>query len=189
MILDLFEKARLVEMYSLGQVAQERVDAVEQLRKLISNPDTAERQLQQLIEKAPWIIYPDWTPLSFNQSLSSTRSNFESWYHANYGQEISASAIENPNKQPDFVLLNHLGRLEIIEIKRPQHALTDQELNRAFNYLTAVKKFINDTTEVRSLFPDVKLTLVCDALKLSPTLDSLIESNPDINRRAWHDLL
>ena len=188
-ILDLFEKARLVEIYSLGQVAQERVDAVEQLRKLISNPDTVERELQQLIEKAPWIIYPDWTPLSFNQSLASTRSNFESWYHANYQQEISTSAIENPNKQPDFVLLNHLGWLEIIEIKRPQYALTDKEFNRAFDYLEAIKKFTDDTDEVRSLFPDVKLTIVCDDLNLSPTLDSLIDSNPAISRRTWHDLL
>ena len=35
LILDLFERASLVEMYSLGQVAQERVGAVEQLRRLV----------------------------------------------------------------------------------------------------------------------------------------------------------
>ena len=80
-ILGLFERARLVEIYSLGQVAQGRVDVIEQLMRLISNRDTMERQLQQLIEGAPWILYPDWTPLSFNQSLATTRRNFESWYH------------------------------------------------------------------------------------------------------------
>ena len=189
MILDLFEKARLVEIYSLGQVAQERVDAVEQLKRLISNTDTVERQLQQLLERAPWIIYPDWTPLSFNQSLASTRSNFESWYLSNCGKEISTSAVENPNKQPDFVLLNHSGQLEIFEIKRPQHALTDEEFERAFAYLTALTKFVDDTDEVRRLFTAVKLTFVCDSLNLSPTLDSLISNNPDVNQRTWHDLL
>ncbi len=188
-ILDLFEKARLVEMYSLGQVAQERVDIVQQLMKLISNPATVERQLQKLIETAPWILYPDWTPLSFNQSLATTRRNFESWYHANYGQEITTSAIDNPKKQPDFIMLNHLGQLEIIEIKRPQHALTDKEFNRAFNYMTAVQTFVKNTAEVRTLFPDVKLILVCNARNLSPTLESLLENNPDINQRTWHDLL
>ncbi len=188
-ILDLFEKARLVEIYSLGQVAQERVDAVEQLKRLISSPDTEERQLQKLIESAPWIIYPDWTPLSFNQSLASTRSNFENWYLANHGKEISTTAVANPRKQPDFVLLNHLGRLEIFEIKRPQHALTDEEFNRAFNYLTAIKKFVDDTDEVRRLFSTVKLTFICDDLKLSPPFVSLIDTNPDVNRRTWHDLL
>ena len=52
-ILGLFEKARLVEIYSLGQVAQERVDAVEQLQKLISNPATVERELQTTPRGSP----------------------------------------------------------------------------------------------------------------------------------------
>lgn len=188
-VLDLFEKARVVEMYSLGQVAHERVSAIEQLKRLVSNPATVERQLQELIEKAPWVIYPDWTPLSFNQSLARTRENFESWYRAKYGEVIVTSAIDNPKKQPDFVMLNHEGRLEIIEIKRPQHAPTDEEFNRAFGYLDAVKKFINDTEEVRNLFPHTKLTLVCDDLNLSAPLDSLVENNPDITRKTWHDLV
>ena len=189
LILDLFEKARLVEIYSLGQVAQERVEAVEHLRTLISDPDTKERQLQRLIERAPWIIYPDWTPLSFNQTLASTRLNFESWYLATYKEKISTSAIDNPNKQPDFVLLNHVGRLEIIEIKRPQHGLRDEEFNRAFGYLTATQKFVDVTSEVKSQFPVVNLTFICDDLSLSPTLDSLIYNNPKISRQTWHELL
>ena len=53
-ILDLFEKARLVEMFSLGQVAQERVEAVESLQHLASDPSTEEHQLQTLVESAPW---------------------------------------------------------------------------------------------------------------------------------------
>ena len=189
MILDLFEKARLVEIYSLGQVAQERVEAVGQLKRLISNPSTEESELQKLLERAPWIIYPDWTPLSFNQSLASTRINFENWYFANYGKEISTSAVENPRKQPDFVLLNHLGRLEIFEIKRPQYKLTNEEFERAFLYLDALTKFVNDTSEVRSQFPAVKLTFVCDDLNLYPQHVRLIETDSNVNRRTWHDLL
>lgn len=188
-ILDLFEKARLVEMYSLGQVARERVEAIEQLRRLVSESSTVERQLQKLVERAPWILFPDWTPLSFNQSLASTRSNFESWYHANYGKEIVTSAIDSPSKQPDFVMLNHGSRLEIIEIKRPQYRLTDVEFNTAFDYLDAIKGFISKTTEVRNLFPTAKLTVVCDGLALSTSLGSVIETNPDVTHKTWHDLL
>ena len=159
MILDLFEKARLVEMYSLGQVAQERVGAIAQLQRLVSSPSTDESQLQKLIETAPWILHHDWTPLSFNQSLASTRSNFQSWYLANYGKEIATSTIDNPSKQPDFVMLNHEGRLEIIEIKRPQHALANEEFDRAFGYLTAVRRFIDNTAVVKESFPEAKLIL------------------------------
>ena len=188
-ILDLFERARLVEMYSLGQVAQERVGAVEQLQRLVSSPSTVERQLQKLIETAPWILHPDWTPLSYNQSLASTRINFQSWYLAKYGEEIVTSAIDNPSKQPDFVMLNHEGRLEVIEIKRPQHALADEEFDRAFGYLTAVREFISETATVRVFFPVAQLTLVCDSLNLDALRANNIRTDPDISHKTWHDLL
>ena len=77
---DLFEKARLVETYALGQVARARVEVVDQLRELISSAETYERSLQELIENAPWVIFSEWTPLSSNQAMSTMRQNFESWY-------------------------------------------------------------------------------------------------------------
>ena len=188
-ILELFDRARLVEIYSLGQVAQERVDAVEQLKGLIANANTQERELQKLLEGAPWIIYPDWTPLSNNQALATTRTNFENWYHTNFQREISTSAIANPTKQPDFVLLNHLGRLEIFEIKRPKHRLTDEEFDRAFNYLTAMRKYVEESDDVKEQFPTVKLTFVCDGLNLSTMQDRLLETDPGVNKQTWHALL
>ena len=63
-------------------------------------------------------------------------------------------------------MLNHVGSLEVIEIKRPKHALTNTEFSRAFGYLTAVRKFIDDTAEVANSFPNAKLTIVCNELNL-----------------------
>ena len=188
-VLDLFEQARLVEMYSLGQVAQERVEAVQQLTDLVSHSSTDEQQLQKLVERAPWIVYPDWTPLSQNQSLSTTRRTFEAWYQATYSQEIVTSAIDNPSKRPDFVMLNHEGRLEIIEIKRPQHALVDDEYGRAFGYLTVLRKFIGENTEVRERFYEARLTIVCDDLNLGPVQADALSNNERITRKTWFDLL
>lgn len=188
-ILDLFEKARLVEIFSLGQVAQERVDAVESLQHLVSDPSTEERQLQTLVENAPWLVHFDWTPLTNNQSLASTRSSFESWYHANHGEEVVTSGISRPTKRPDFVMLNHEGRLEVIEIKRPLHSMSDKEFDRAFGYLEAVDTFINDNESVKRSYPEAKLTIVCDQLGLDDIRGRLVETDPRIGRRTWHDLL
>lgn len=188
-VLDLFEKARLVEMYSLGQVAQERVEVVEQLTSLVSSPSTEEQQLQLLSERAPWILYPDWTPLSRNQALSTTRRTFEAWYQANHGEEIITSAIDNPSKRPDFVMLNHEGRLEIVEIKRPQHSLANDEYGRAFEYLTVLGKFIEENAEVRERFHEARLTIVCDDLQLGPVEADALANNERITRKTWFDLL
>ena len=188
-ILDLFEQARLVEMFSLGQVAQERVDAVESLHHLVTDPSTEENQLQTLVESAPWLVHPDWTPLTNNQSLASTRSNFESWYQANHGKEVVTSAIDRPTKRPDFVMLNHEGRLEVIEIKRPQHSMSDEEFDRAFGYLEAVDTFISANETVKRMYPEARLTIVCDQFGLDDIRGRLVETDPRISRRTWHDLL
>ena len=188
-ILDLFEKIRVVEMYSLGQVAQGRVDSIQQLRELISDPSSDEPQLQKLVENAPWMLFPDWTPLSFNQTLASTRSNFESWYLANRGREISTSTINNPSKRPDFVMLNHGVRLEVVEIKRPRHSLTNQEFSRAFGYLSAMREFVDSSPAVRESFTNVRLTIVCDLLNIGDIERNVIRTDQNVIHRTWHDLL
>ena len=125
-VIELFEKASVVEMYSLGQVARERIDAVKTLKNLIGATSTEELQLQRLIEGAPWILYPDWTPLTRNQPLKVLRDSFAIWYQMNERKEVTTTSIDS-DKRPDFVMINHSGYIEIVEIKRPGHALNDNE--------------------------------------------------------------
>ena len=188
-VLGLFEKASVVEMYSLGQVAKERVESIAQLTRLISDPTTVEMQLQRLIENAPWLLYPDWTPLSSNNSLSRVRTTFESWYKSHYNVEISTSTIGNATTRPDFILLNHRGQIEIVEIKRPRYAITDEEFVRAFDYLIDIEKFIFESTAIRNEF-SANLTIVCDSLEsLRANHISHMQSQSNITHRTWHTLL
>ncbi len=188
-ILDLFEQANLVEIFSLGQVAYERVRVIEQLRKLVSSPSTVERDLQKLIEDAQWILYPDWTPLSKNQTLKTTQKGFESWYHAKYGEEIVTATIRSPQKRADFVMLNHARRLEVIEIKRPKRPMTNQEFITAHEYLSVMREFISDNDEVKQDFSEARLTIVCDELNLNSVSKELIHKASDsITCKTWQDL-
>jgi len=187
-VIELFEKASVVEMYSLGQVARERVDAVETLEKLIGSASTEEYQLQRLIEHAPWILYPDWTPLTRNQPLKSLRAAFATWYQRNKGKEIITTSIGS-NKRPDFLMLNYSGFIEIVEIKRPKHALTDEEYERAFNYHHAVMKFLEENDQLRELFPKVRLTIVCEKLALRPVNANAIDNDDNIAHKTWDTVL
>jgi hypothetical protein len=189
-IVALFEKAQVVEIYSLGQVAEERVRAVKELERLIGSATTTEPELQSLLESAPWLIYPDWTPLSMNETLSRFREAFESWYRREYGHVIMTTTVGNPGKRPDFVMLNFEGCLELIEIKRPTHPLTDEEYFRAFGYLEAVEKFKNDNPAVGAAFPKVKLKLVCDELGLqNPIYRHQLTTDDRVARKTWYELL
>ena len=187
-VIELFEKASVVEMYSLGQVARERIDAVKTLEKLIGSASTEELQLQRLIERAPWILYPDWTPLTRNQPLKSLRAAFATWYQRNEGKEIITTSIGS-NKRPDFLMLNNSGFIEIVEIKRPKHALTDAEYERAFNYRHAVTKFLEENDQLSSLFPKARLTIVCEKLTLRPWHAEAIDNDDNTAHKTWENVL
>ena len=95
----------------------------------------------------------------------------------------------SPRKEPDFVMLNHEGRIEVVEIKRPGHKLNNGEFDTAMEYLTAVRDFIAETREVRELFHDANLTIVCDDLNLNPSRAEPIRTSPNVNHKTWHDIL
>ena len=142
-ILDLFERAAIVEIYALGQIARERVESIEQLRRLISDSSTNERQLQSLIEGAQWILYPDWTPLSQNQRLSTTRTNFESWVSLTISERKSSlRPLVIPPNNLTLSMLNHEGRIEVCRDQAPSLCgLPDDEFRRAVRYFDCGQGF------------------------------------------------
>lgn len=190
-VLALFQKARIAEFYALGQVAQERVDVVNRLRQLITDGNTLERPLQELIEKAPWLLAPEWTPLGMDTQLDRVRSSFESWYFKKSSQLISTTAIRDPERRPDFVLLNGpRGTIWVVEIKRIDHHLTDSEFTRAVDYLESLEEFLDDTQEFGVHFPIRRLTFIVDNIdRLSRTNRRLLKESQNVERRSWYDLL
>lgn len=186
-LLDLFKQARVAEVHSLGQVARERLDALNRLRELIKSGTTLEDQLQELIEQAPWILHPDWTPLAENRPLKRVREAFESWYEKKYKKPIVTSAINNEKKEPDFVMLSEELSLEVTEIKRPDYGLTDAEAERAYQYLLDVEEFLAQNPSFP--FTDVTLTFVCDKYKLKGAGAKAVLDHKDVSKRTWDEVL
>lgn len=165
-VVDLFSKVQIAEIYSLGQVARERMAALEKLESNIYE-GTTEQPLQSLIETAPWILMPEWTPISMDRKLSTLRKSFEAWYKQTHGEEIVTSSIENPTKEPDFVCLGHKGQILIVEIKKPDYKMTDKEFSRALGYLSAVETFLESNTDIGAEFPNgVLLIIISDKMNL-----------------------
>lgn len=191
-LVELFDKARIAEMYSLGQVAFERVMAIRNLREKWLK-SAAERELQRIVEGAPWLINSEWTQLSANQTLETFRQCFEDWYRKSKGKEVVTTAIRHPTKRPDFVLLNFQGRVEAVEIKAPNHSLKDDEFQRLLNYRYALKDFLEENEAFKDSFPGgVHLTLVCDYRNLSPSQEEhfkLLKGGGELDHRTWQVFL
>ena len=189
-LLSLFETTRIAEVYSLGQIAAERVRSIERLDDLISDHETSERDLQQLIESATWLIYPEWTPIAQNQSLKTVRDTYESWYRSEYKNDIVTSTIDNPMIRPDFVLLADRELVYVVEIKRPRHTLSDEEFERALKYRASVSRFLDRNKGVAMTHQRVKLILVCDDIGIThPGSESSLANDEDIEQKSWHDML
>ncbi|MDE0648400.1 MAG: ATP-binding protein [Gemmatimonadota bacterium] len=161
--------ARIAELSSFGRIAEDRLKVLKRLEFLKDAEDTNENNLQQLITDAPWLINPEWAPVTANQSFSSLRKAFEKYYENQTGQRISLGSFENTGKRPDFVLSSQEGIVQIIEIKKPHHALTNVEMDRIVKYHDNMDEFLENSVneEFRRHFADFHITLVCDDLALT----------------------
>lgn len=194
-IISLLRTARIAELSSFGKVAEQRIEVIKRLEELKNDKNTKELQLQKLIEDAPWLINPEWAPVTKNQTLETLRREFENYYEEKTGKSISLSDFDNPDKKPDFVLLNHDNRAQIVEIKRPKHELTNEEMDRIIEYHNLMKKFLKDPSHAdfrKKIANDFTITLVCDEIKLTGAQEGAYdgyESQKKLTRVRWSSFL
>ena len=161
--------ARLAELSSFGRIAEDRLKVIDRLEILKDADDSDENALQQLIADAPWLIDPEWAPVTENQTFSSLRREFEKFYESKTGESISLADFQTTGQRPDFVLSSQEGTVQIIEIKKPGHRLSNPEMDRIVTYYDNMEAFLEDpgNDEFRKHFRDFHITLVCDSLGLS----------------------
>ena len=161
--------ARLAELSSFGEIAEDRLKVIDRLTDLKDEKGTSERDLQQLIEDAPWLINPEWAPVTENQAFSTLRSEFEKYYTAETGIEISLASFDDAGRRPDFVMASQEGIVQIIEIKTSDHTLTNDEMDRIVSYHDIMGAFLKDpaNSDFNRHFKDFHITVVCDKLGLT----------------------
>lgn len=192
-LIPLFTHTRTAELASYAQIAMERVDAVEELKKVLQKEDVVEADLQELISGAPWLIRPDWSVVSENQSLKTFRRQFIIFWKQRFDEDIDI-AISYERKRPDFTLV-HLGRqLHIVELKKPGHDFADADYKRLENYLEAFEEFFREHKAVADGFPDGwRIDLIADGVNIRQTtakraFNSAVESG-QVERQTWNDFL
>lgn len=172
--------ARLAELSSYGRIADERIKVISRVEALKDDTGTLESVFQNLIEQAPWLIDPQWSPIAANQTLKTLRSEFAKYYKARTGQDIYLEDFSDESKRPDFVLSSQDAVIQIIEIKRPHHKLQAAEMERLNRYVDQMQSFLAEPShlEFTSVFRGFHVTLVCDDEELS-----------GVHKRAFDSLL
>jgi Histidine kinase-, DNA gyrase B-, and HSP90-like ATPase len=170
-VTDILKTARVAELASFGRIAEDRIRVIERVEALKDDPNTLESAFQTLIETSPWLIDPQWSPITANQGFSTLRKEFVKFYKQKTGETLNLENFSDPKKRADFVMSNQDAAVQIIEIKQPQHKLTDAEVDRIVKYRDLMEEFLNMAghEDFKRLFPEFRITLVCDAVKLDGT--------------------
>ena len=167
-ITSILRTARIAELSAFGQIAEDRVSVIRKIERLKDDPQTLEAAFQSLISEAPWLINPQWSPLTANQSFTTLKSEFQKFYKKRTGKDLVLDAFADGSKRADFVMSSQDNVIEMIEIKKPAHSLEDAEMTRINTYVDLMEEFLNQSgnKEFKDLFSKFHVTLVCDGLSL-----------------------
>lgn len=168
-VADILRTAKVAETVSFGRKVEKRLEIIRHLESLKDIEDTAEDELQKLIEAAPWLVNPQWIPVTANQWLKTLKKEFVKYFKEKTGRDICLSDFSEPTKRPDFVLFSQDGKLQIIEIKKPKHRITNTEMDRIIMYFDQFTAFLDDEKhkEFKEIAHDFHLTLVADGHDLT----------------------
>jgi hypothetical protein len=171
------QTARIAELASFGRIADDRVKVIETLGKLKDDTTVLESTFQQLLSDAPWLIDPRWAPITANQSFQTLKEEFAKYYKKHTGNDLVLDPFADPSKRADFVLSSQDSAIQIIEIKRPGHALQNEEMDRINKYYELMSGFLEEpgNKEFKAAFPYFRITLVCDKLSLTGVHKSAFE--------------
>lgn len=193
-VTDILKTARIAELASFGRIAEDRIRVIERVEALKDDSATLEDACQTLIETSPWLIDPRWSPITANQTFSTLHKEFVKFYKEKTGDALDLNTFSDPKKRADFVMSSQDGIVQIIEIKKPHHKLTDPEVDRIVKYRDLMEDFINmdGHKEFKMLFPQFRITLVCDTVNLNGTRRAAFEGmkkNEQLTHITWRVLL
>lgn len=177
-ITSILKTARVAELAAFGKIADDRIKIIKKIEKLKNDPKTLESAFQSLISEAPWLVNPQWSPLSSNVSFTTLKNEFQAFYKHKTGESLVLDVFSEGNKRADFVFSSMDQAIQIIEIKRPSYSLTNAEMDRIMKYIDLMNEFLkkpgNDA--FRQLFPNFVVTLVCDELSLTGAQKTAFDS-------------
>jgi Histidine kinase-, DNA gyrase B-, and HSP90-like ATPase len=115
----------LAEIAIVGEQANSRLEFLNQLEYLCSDPNTKEKLIHESLEKNLWIFGLEYSFFSSNKSLKRQVEDY-------LGQKCKG---KRANKRPDLVLtVNYRQEYLLIEFKRPSHTLRLADYQQATAY-------------------------------------------------------
>ena len=162
------ESARVAELSSFGKIAEGRLGVINRLRELKGHKEFDEVDFQELLQRAPWLISPEWSPVTQIQALRTTSAEF---YRRVEEFKPESDLLTNAasRKRPDLVLFSQNDCIQIVEIKNLGHTLCNDDMDRILQYQEIMRDLIQENSDPDGAiaFNDLHITIICDRIALS----------------------
>ena len=128
-----------------------------------------------------------WSPITANQGLSTLRNRFVEYFNKHSDTPISLGHFSETRKRPDFVLSSNKFGLQIIEIKKQNYSLSNEDWDRTQLYIDQTEAFLEDQAneEFRKFFTGFAVTIVCDGENLSDSQAAALKHYEESNIVEW----
>lgn len=144
-IIELFKEWEYIEAREMYKLATGRIQTIKTFESLIAKNALEVTEIHPFFKKFPWILDPRINVFRHEaQYVNLLKENF-----------LEAD-IEETNRRIDFLCTSVSNHRFIIEIKRPNHRITNKDINQAKDYRT----FIEDRCSTDQLHPNKVIAYV-----------------------------
>lgn len=142
---DLMDRWNLLQVTSLLNVLQARLQTIETFEQLILDEKTYElredNSVHRTLERSMWLFNDEYWIAQSNKALRTL-----------IGDALAKSDVQYKSKRPDFACVDALGRTVIVEIKRPSVSLAKAEIDQAELYFRIIRKHVASTSKTAKVF-------------------------------------
>ena len=157
-ILNLFREWQVIEAMEMARVTEGRITTIEKLQNLIDTDALEVPTLHNFLKEFPWVIDPRWTMVDDEVSYSKLlRDKFP-----------DSPKLEEGNKRIDFLCVGESANLVVVEIKRPGHIASTEQLNQIETYVSFVRDRISRSSDPDLGYETATGYLLCGNLADSP---------------------
>jgi hypothetical protein len=135
---------QVMESSAILEIIKGRLAIIDKFHHMIVNdaPETANRtigdNMHDLIGGYPWLLNPEWQVLDEEKAIST---QLREWHHEDITED-------DAKLRYDFIALQGLGKLLVVEIKRMGHALELADLQRLETYKTRLEGAYSGETKM-----------------------------------------
>lgn len=162
-IIELFKEWEYIEAREMYKLATGRIQTIKTFENLIAKNALEVQEIHPFFEKFPWILDP---------RINMFRH--EAQYVKLLKEEFLETDLEPVNRRIDFLCTSVSSHRFVIEIKRPNHRITEKDIYQAKDYRT----FIEDRCNTDSKHPNKVIAYlvggrISDDRKTKDEIDSM----------------